>query len=357
MQLALALQTGQNVASNRRKTNSPVRKTPRSLFKVKMTRYRYVSLLKTSSHYQYQYQVAGMATDISYTFCTTNGIHQDHRARISTLDHTNPISMADPAASLSDYRAVVALNNKGVTLLERRCHRDAMETFKDALDLMRAISPESQKRREMSVTERNECLKKASMYAARSTPRTSGADDSEAAVTAVSSTAGSPPVSFYLTVLAHDHHSTEALSAALHEIPSGASGSVLLIEFDEDDINLNIDLSVLLHNYSMSCRMKSLTTKNTEKSHHLIERAYKFAHVANKVLSQENNFLEDDYQLERTLVLSMLVLQHLVLLSSQRGENDEARKYYGELGQLRASFLEAEDGLPTASPRKIASAA
>ena len=88
-----------------------------------------------------------------------------------------------------------------------------------------------------------------------------------------------------------------------------------------------------------------------------MERAYKFTHVSYNILSQESVILEDDFQLERVLVVSMLVIQHLVQLSCQRGENENARKCYGELGQIRAYFQEMEEDIPYVTERIVAPAA
>ena len=244
------------------------------------------------------------------------------------------------AASPSDYRAVVALNNMGVTLLERRCHRDAMATFKDALDLMADIRPVSQKLKRLSAIERNELLQKATRCTVRSAPVSESTS----------------PTSFDLTVLSQDN-SPEAVSVALHTVPSGSSGFALLIEFDECTINLSIDTAILLHNCSVACRMQSLATKKKTKASQLLERAYKLTQVSNNILSQESDILVDELELERASIVSLLVLQDLMQLSSQRGDKDTARKYYCELGLLRAHFLATRVGLPIPSKRMIASAA
>ena len=122
-----------------------------------------------------------------------------------------------------EYRAVVALNNKGVTLLKRRCYRDATATFKDAIDVMGTILPDAPRRRRISAAERNECLKKASQCACRS---------SRTGKTEHTTTRKNLPSNYYRTVLLRDNCS-EAISVALHKVPSVSSGSVLLIEFDE----------------------------------------------------------------------------------------------------------------------------
>ena len=245
-------------------------------------------------------------------------------------------------APLADYRAVVALNNMAVTLLERRCFRDALASFKNALDLMGSLRPESSNQRRPSAEKQNVFLQKASKSVARST-RT---------VEASAARSG-----FSLTTISHDD-SAEVVTVALHEIPSDFSGFVFMIEFDESNVNLSIDSSIILHNFSVACRMQSWEFKNTKKKRQLVERAYMFAQVANSILMQESDILEDELQMKRALVVSMLILQELIQLSSQQGDMDTSRKYYCELGHVRSFVSDTEDGnLPLVSQLTAASAA
>lgn len=249
-------------------------------------------------------------------------------------------------APLADYRAVVALNNTAVTLLERRCFRDSMASFKDALDLMGSLRPDSSNQRRPSADEQSvQFLQNASRRVARRSTR-------------IVESSSATPSGFYLTAISHDN-SAEAVTAALHEIPSDCTGFVFVIEFDESDVNLSIYSSIILHNFSVACRMQSREIKNTRKKRQLVERAFMFAQVANGILMQESSdILEDDLQLKRTLVVSMLILQELIQLSSQRGDMDTSRKYYCELGHLRSFVTDAEDGnLPLGTQLTAASAA
>jgi len=55
-------------------------------------------------------------------------------AAFNGLEVVNPLF-------LKDYRGVVALNNMGVLLLERKAYQEAMETFQDAVSVMHWVSP------------------------------------------------------------------------------------------------------------------------------------------------------------------------------------------------------------------------
>lgn len=245
--------------------------------------------------------------------------------------------------SLLDYRAVVALNNIGVTLLEQRCHRLAMMTFKDALDLMGALRlPTSQR-----TSERAFFLQNAFQHMSFSLAQS---------ITEITATTSASCELFDLKALTLDN-SADAITAALHGFPSGNSGFAFRIEFDEHNTNLNVESATLLHNYSVTCRMKALVTKKSSRVSKLFERACMFSEAANVILSRETAVLEEDFQLERAVVASMLVLQDLIQLSSQQGDKDNVTKYYGELGHLRTILTDTIDDSPTVSYKAVASAA
>jgi hypothetical protein len=245
------------------------------------------------------------------------------------------------ATSQTDFRAVVALNNMAITLLERHYHSDAMVTLKDALKLMGSLVNCHRSRPSFSAVEKTQMLEKASQRVARSTR---------------SGELSSSPPDFLLSVLSEDN--SEALRGALHLIPSEYSGAVILISFDEINMNLTIDASILLYNFSVASRINARVATKANRRSQLINRAYEFAQVADSNLSQESHSLDDLLLSERALMVSVLVLQELVQLSSQRGDMSTSRKYYCELGQLRSFLTDSEDfNFSPVSQNKVASAA
>ena len=52
-------------------------------------------------------------------------------------------SSSSSSCNQSSYRSAIALNNIGVSLLELRCYQQASETFKDAVSLIKAFTPQN----------------------------------------------------------------------------------------------------------------------------------------------------------------------------------------------------------------------
>jgi hypothetical protein len=229
----------------------------------------------------------------------------------------------------NNYRAVVALNNIGVTLLQRRCDSDAIRTFKDALDLMSCIRDDI--RRPMIEEKRCIFVEKAYKRIARST-KVKGGDSTV-------TTARCPE--FVLSVLSqHENNASAILSA----IPNIHCGFAHRLELDESNLDHVTDTAMILHNFSVAIRMKS---KSTEKKccRRMVERSYMVAQVAGNILFHQFEALER-CQIEKNenyLQVTLTVVQDLVLLCSIQKEIVEARKYYGKLGLISSMLTEIQD--------------
>jgi hypothetical protein len=214
---------------------------------------------------------------------------------------------------LQNHRGAVALNNMGVTLLERCCYRDAMKNFKDGLNLIKGSADER---------EREESLRRSSQCVASSTSSPTDA-----------------PAKFELTVLTHDDSSMGALTAALHEFQSSGSGMVLRLDWnddEEDETEAEIYCTAtMFHNYSVACRMQTLDCKSRSVAQKLRMLATKSAVVAHASL--------DNVHSQRNLTLLMLNLQQLMQLASADGDKDKACKYYCEMAFLRTRLEDHQE--------------
>lgn len=212
-----------------------------------------------------------------------------------------------------NHRAAVALNNMGVTLLQRCCFRDAMKNFKDGLHLIKGSADER---------EREESLRRSARCVASST-----------------SSSARAPAKFELTVLTHDDSSMGALTAALHEFQSSGSGMVLRLDWhddEEDEAEAEVYYTAtMFHNYSVACRMQTLDCKSRSVAQKLLVLATKSAVVAHASL--------DNADSQRNLTLLMLNLQQLMQLASADGDKEKACKYYCEMAFLRTRLEDHHD--------------
>jgi hypothetical protein len=248
----------------------------------------------------------------------------------------------ETATFTSAWRAAVALNNMGLTLLGRSCHRDATSALKDALDLMGSLRIESYQRGRLSSADQSALLDKASKSVARSTQK----DDPMATAS-----------SFDLSILSPSSTASD-ITAAIHKLPCRQSGYAFLLEFDDLDPHGNINSSIALLNLSVASRISSQQSKKRKRRTQLVARAFQCAYIANRLLSDDLDVLDDDIHFERAVLVSMFILHELFLLSSEMGEEDESREYYSELCDRRQLWIEAEEAnLPVTCHQLAASAA
>ena len=214
-------------------------------------------------------------------------------------------------ASLKNCRDAVALNNMGVTLLERRCCRDAMKNFRYGLTLMmKGLVDEHDS--EESLRRSSRCIASSS---SSPTTRTS--------------------TNFELTALSHDYNSTTcAMTVALHEFQSSGVGFVMRLDWDDNDEDMADTVAyykaTMFHNYAVSCRVHSLTCGSKSKTQKLQTLATKSALSAHAILIHVTS--------ERNLTLLMLALQQLMQLAASEGDKDKACKYYSEMAFLRTQL-------------------
>lgn len=214
-------------------------------------------------------------------------------------------------ATLNGCRAAVALNNMGVTLLERRCCRDAMKNFRDGLSLMlKGLVDEH---------DNTESLRRSSQCIASSS----------------SSPTTRTTTNFELTALSHDYNSTTcAMTVALHEFQSSGVGFVMRLDWNDDEEDIADTeayyKATMFHNYAVACRVQSLSCKSKSKAHMLQTLATKSALSAHAILIHVTS--------ERNLILLMLALQQLMQLAAAEGDKDKACKYYSEMAFLRTQL-------------------
>ena len=265
------------------------------------------------------------------------------------------------------YKAVVVLNNIGITLLERQCYNEAQVTLKEAIDLMSCLRDET--RLHMSQEKQSQFLNQAAKRIAHSTKARIAVNDDDDEEkekeedSSMSMDDASGGTTMSLIVLSqHDNtHNTKEIVSTCH---LSRSSIVHRLEYmDESSINLVTDTAILLHNFSMAIRVRL----STELSYHsnskklalhskLIDFAFKIARLADDVVNEQIEEMEtimyscpydDHQQYIETLQISMLIVQDLMVLSSMmfpgRNRKIMSQKYYSKLDFIRSMLLNVQD--------------
>ena len=263
--------------------------------------------------------------------------------------------------NLCSYKAVVVLNNIGITLLERQRYNDAQITLKEAIDLMSCLRDKT--RQHLTQEKQSQFLSNASKRIAQSTKALVVVDGDDDDSMNIDDTFETITPNVPLTVLSqHDTaHNTNEIVSAFH---TSLSSIVHRLEYiDESNINLVTDTAILLHNFSIAIRVQlpSMLShhKNSKKlalHTKLIDFAYKIAQVADNVINEhieemDTNiclcYHEDHQNYIETLQISMLIVQDLMVLSSMMFPDQNRRmmsqKYYSKLGHIRSMLLDMQD--------------
>jgi len=226
------------------------------------------------------------------------------------------------SSSTQDYRAAVALNNMGVTLLERGCLRDAMMNFKDGLSFLRSSRGDLQQQQDESLRRSSRCL-------------------------ASSSATTELDIDFELTALSHDDQPEAFVSAAINDLQTSNSSFVLRLGWEDcEEVDTKVHYTAsILHNYAVACQIQSMTCKSkSKKARKLRERAHKATVTANGILSFHMETAVNGLasSSERTLILWMLNVKEMMKLARAAGDMNKARKYCCDLAFLRSQYEEEE---------------
>jgi hypothetical protein len=257
----------------------------------------------------------------------------------------------DQAIYFKRYNAAVALNNTGVALLKRQCYGDAMDTFKDSFSFIRKAFPEPVSHADPSSQENTafdaeayNLLYDASQRLAAPMPEE--CLEQELKLRFFSDNDMLPEQEF--------------VDIAVHDNPCTSSPVAIQIDRqsnDFEDINLDVDCTIILHNYALACRRHSRTDKAACNSEKLAEGAFKVSYMACGILGHHRAILTSNQtEMRRLIILSFLVLQHMIQLRFELDMPHEGPKYAKKLGHIRAAFIEVQRPLLEGTSRNKRSA-
>jgi hypothetical protein len=220
--------------------------------------------------------------------------------------------------AFEEHQKVTLLNNTGVSLMERHCYGDAINTMNDAL----AISRELVQEKPLSVTNSmyQSYLHKAAQRLARSATRD--------------------------RLMAGQHLNVVLLTSdknqdhLWYDNMWPISGAVIRMDDCNDDgSNLKLNSAIILNNYGMACRCQSLVVDNKTRASALLGGAIKFVVFAYRVLEKEFDDDLCDIEAKRTMLVCMIVLQNLALIKLEMGKLGEgAQEYYDLLNSLESDY-------------------
>jgi len=134
------------------------------------------------------------------------------------------------------YRGAIALNNLAVVLQERQCGHQALETFSDALSLMKIAS--SRETADVSRKDVDDMIQRGFQRFANPSP-------------------SRQDIAMHFTSVSDDADFTAAMNAVSHGCHASNQG--IMIRFEEygaecqSERDEDLDSAVIVHNYGLSC--------------------------------------------------------------------------------------------------------
>jgi hypothetical protein len=221
-----------------------------------------------------------------------------------------------PSSSCNQsYRSVIALNNIGVSLLERRCYQQAAETLKDALSLIKAVST-TQNRHSLQETVHTARQRLANPQAVRHEV-------------------------VHVEVLTNTV-SAKAMRAILEETSCNDSkASAIRIEDFDCGTTSEFISAILLHNFGLSyyCISKA-AKKGSSNEQKYLNGAVRLLRISHSVFAKAID--ENSESSFHFLHVMVVVLSTLITTLHQNKREAEARPFCSMLDHLRFTIAESQ---------------
>jgi hypothetical protein len=225
---------------------------------------------------------------------------------------------------IRDHRAAIALNNIGVSLLERKAYRQGMETLSDAIFVMQRV------------------LRSPSISSQGSDRTPNSTSYAEAKVHRASKRMANPqPIPSAMSIDVVSHCATFSHRSYSVSLLHGGSSSPLRIEAADlvspVDRDNDLESSIVLYNFGLAhlCMAKFATTPIT-----LQEGALKLFNMVYSILAKLP-VKDDGHEIrEDVVLLAAATLDNIVVLLTQMGKYSEANESDQELVRLRRVIRE-----------------
>ena len=216
-------------------------------------------------------------------------------------------------SSRFEYRAALALNNMAITMMERRCYRQAFETFKDAVAAMKVARLSVEKADDSS--ERESVLgflRKANQRSFRP-----NASRSVQAWTVVSHNCGHLEwilPSFEASSSPKDNNNNSSSNnnnIMMHFYLIRLDDADIFGSDDEELLQCDVLTIIMLYNFGMSYLCRAQTTSSTSAASKFRQGALKLLTLCRNLLAVQYESCEDLFVLPRLWYLSAIILQTL----------------------------------------------
>jgi hypothetical protein len=256
-------------------------------------------------------------------------------------------------SNMSIQRVAIALNNMGVSLLERGCYDLARETFQDAVCVMKEVFASSSRQQEepgkrpLSASTLDDKLQKASCNLSH-TSSFEAAHNSK----------------IDLCVLTEEESATVIGAALCQELLSASSLTTTFLVRMEGKLDqgcashLDISSSIILYNYGNAYKCLATTAETAACAKQFCQGAFQLFQLSHSLLEKTNLQDDDEGDLELFVpIMSILILQNLVSFALILGMECEAQTYYSQLLHQQEYLKEVMDLLLVASIQIAAAAA
>ncbi len=234
------------------------------------------------------------------------------------------------------YAAAVALNNIGVSLVQRHSFRPAIAAFNDALAIMRDISryavEESGKslhpRALGSISTTGEKLRRARQDLASS----------------IGSSVGKPGGEIDFCLLTENEAATVVVEALKSQsvFTKNTCFLIRIESYDADElVELDLESSVILQNYGNVYKCLALLSEPNKARQHS-ENAFKLFNLAFSLLRGQCEDDMDEDVPSKYLPISILILRSLVAFAAILELNEQAKVFDSQMSDFRDLFLEVE---------------
>lgn len=235
-----------------------------------------------------------------------------------------------------NFRAAFALNNIGVTLLERHCYKQAIRTLRDAVLVMKmacrgeasgSLQPfDAVAGKNLGSIDVSLMMRRANL--SLSNPRR----------------VEGPSNGLYPVVGISDEADTDDMDAVLAVCPLKTT-VVFPFRFDPTpgpeyyDKDVSLSCTTILLNFGFACLCRSRIVPEAGKKG-LLENASKVFKLCQSVLATQSSNCSDHHHLRKVFFLGHVVVGSLIHTLQAAGRSTEANMYIPKLASLKAGVQE-----------------
>jgi hypothetical protein len=248
------------------------------------------------------------------------------------------------------FRNAIALNNVGISFLERREYKQAVETLADAIQVMRSTfrpnptTPEDLEQESFVTTK----------------PSVDIDTKLQKAMKRIANTRV-PCHTGIVEVYSHDDGDLASIKSAVQYGPSSSIAFPVRIrcsEYNEsDDHDIDVQSAIILRNYGLALACSARTITEGNKSERLRQKAIKVFRLGQSLVCNRVAAQSDAVFQSRALLISAMLLNDIVQVLHELGLSIEASVVHERLMRLATAMKELDAMGGFGEPSHMAAAA